>query len=267
MNKMAVRNYILGVSLLSILNLNYFSNNRDRSFNTPEVQYSIDIVTKIPIDTFNNSIIYSEDTSRIYYFKGFKIYENTVKRLRSVTINEDTRDTVSRNNGSGIAGYYYFILKDNSTEGIFYKSIDTAKTSKMSAEAFLKRNSLKYNFRSAVDSANRNFNYLTRTSMINHLIVDKYVPIKKIDKSYSDTLAFYYFKDNTIYTKSFLSAYLDTVPDYRLFKVVSVNKSFFVTKDMVNEYSELTVSFQQSSSIDSFRLRSIVEKFSSYLQQ
>lgn len=223
--------------------------------------YSVNVIVKLPFGVKDNKIIYKTDTSRIYFYKDKRIYEEPIYNARTITIDERTGDTVKHFANEIIAGYQYFIASNGCDSGYLYNAKDSTRSKWMKTGAYLNRRGLMFNLSSLVDTMIGKFSFFTRKNMADNSIVDVYLPLAKIDKSYSDTLLFYYVKDDVEFTHSFVSGFLDTIPRYRLYKMKSINKSFFAEGKSGLEYSILEVYFQYNTDINYKKLNIVLDKF------
>lgn len=187
-------------------------------FLSPSQKHSvqkINLIYKLPILKENGELINVKDSLEIYYYnKQFLIQIPYIYSL------ENSKEILKKETRFN----YFFYLKD-SDSGFYFDSHKGVQPKKLPVDSFMITKTFKnINF---YDQNNDSL-LLTIKSLTNETLLEKYVPKKKFDQSYPDTIYLYYSKKfNNIDLYSF-SKTLDSSRKMKLFKVeMKYNSQFY----------------------------------------
>lgn len=199
------------------------------------------------------------DTTSIYYYQDFIIYQLPYTFDSSKIIYHVKADTISEEHFLIEKRYNYFIYRQGGIKGIWYRSSEQPDSNKLlPVDSILKIKSPPSNLQSLIYSTN---DTLIETVSMNDVIIEKYIPKTKPDESYSDTTILYY-SSSMKSIKFSLSPFIDSLKNAKLYRLRLVfneaySQKYSITmpqRDLVCEIVKLEL-----TNVD--KMKSLIQRF------
>jgi len=177
---------------------------------------AINYILRLPLVLGDKQYFDFGDTTTIYYYQDLIVYQLPYTFDSSKTIYHVKADTISDEHILTEKRYNYFIYRQGSPKGIWYRSIDYPDSNRLlPVDSILKIKSPPPNLQSLIYSSN---DTLIETVSLNDIFIEKYIPKIKPDESYNDTTVFYYSKSMSSIKYS-LSPFLDSLKNAKLYRL------------------------------------------------
>lgn len=158
------------------------------------------IYSVIPIGATDDKIVYFTDSLEIVEFRNFTIFQFFSVNTSKLLVGKKNDDSPILQKTTVTIIKKYFITKAGEKNG-YYIDPDTLRViGKNSMDSLHKAQGFLFGFYNIYESTKKNSSlYESITNKIKDETVEKYIPIKKSDKSFSDTM-YYYYSSNKDYT-------------------------------------------------------------------
>ena len=178
---------------------------------------ALNYIVRLPLVQGDKQYFDFGDTTPIYYCEDLIIYQLSYTFDSSKTTYHIKSDTISNEHILTETRYNYFVYKQGSHNGIWYRSVEQLDSNKIiPVDSILKRKSAPINLQSLIFSPNDTLIEKV-TFDKGREFIEKYIPKTKPDESYNDTTLLYYSKAmNTIQFS--LSPILDSLNNAKLYK-------------------------------------------------
>jgi hypothetical protein len=221
----------------------------------------INYIVKLPLVQGDRQYFDFGDTTPIYYYQDLIIYQLPYTFDSSLVTYHVKADTISDKHILTETRYNYFVYRQGSRNGMWYKSLEQLDSTKqLFTDSILKRVGTPANLLSIFNSSNTSL--IDRTTLDKgNIVIDKYIPKTKPDESYNDTTLLYYSKILKP-IKFSLSPFLDSLNNSKLYKLrLAYNETYSQKYSITMPQRDIVYEIVKLELTNLVKLKSLIERF------
>lgn len=182
---------------------------------------AIKIVSEMPFDILNDSILTIKDIGIIYNIGKYSVYEEIINPTTNIFNEGKIVDSIKVIAGEQKVRYY--VSKDSLRHGVYVDPLTNRVSEKIPVDSFKQRNTLLYSFESFQNNFMVKYKFLKRTINKEEEIVNYFIPHKSGERTMADTICYYYTKEKSFTKANYhLAANSDTIKNYKLYKFTGI---------------------------------------------
>lgn len=179
---------------------------------------SVRITSSLPALNPEGILTVFNDTLNIFYYKNLIMYQIPVVKSRSKGTINKAGDLINESLVNIEISHKYLVYRKGDPIGLLYDSISHKNGARTSVDSFLTSNTIT-NFEAFYKKKRTNDSLLgTYKIGSNNIFVEKYIPKKSLDPSYSDSTYLYYDSNLNFVDFSF-SREMDSIGNAKLYEV------------------------------------------------
>lgn len=201
--------------------INSFCVNNSLNTQTGQINAAI-IYATLPIGAADKTILYFTDSLEIIEYKKFRVFQFFSVHTSNLFIGQKPDGSPISQKTTVTITKKYFVTKMEEKDGFHIDPVTLRMTGKSLVDSLHKTDGFLFGFYKIYESHKKHsFLYATKKNESERETIEKYTPIKKNDKSFTDTMYYYYSakKDYTDITFSF-SPEQDTLGKGKMYKAV-----------------------------------------------
>jgi hypothetical protein len=222
---------------------------------------AINYIVKLPLVQGDRQYFDFVSTIPIYYYQDLIVYQLPYTYDSTKVTYHIKADTISDEHVLTETRYNYFVYRQGSSIGIWYRSMEQLDSAKqLSIDSILKRVGPPTNLQSIIYSPNDSL--VERTTLDNgNTVIEKYIPKTKPDESYNDTTLLYYSKALKS-IKFSLSPFFDSLTNTKLYKLrLAFNESYSPKYSITMPQRDIVYEIVKVDLANPIKLKSLFERF------